>query len=232
MPERQLTKPEIDANVLKATAEAEKATAEAKKFLSEARIAEMLEQVQQVALAKTLEERKIELSSNYFHHTYDFTSEVGYTSMRNCLAQLRIWERNDPGCDIEIIFSSPGGSIIDGMALFDYIQKLRRAGHKVTTGALGMVASMAGILLQAGNRRWMGAEAYLLVHELQAGAIGKIGELEDEMKLLHMMSSRILDIFASRTKLSKKQLEARWKRTDWWLDSRTALRDGFVDEVK
>lgn len=232
MPERQLTTPEIEANIKKATAEAEKAAAEAKKFLSEARIAEMLEGVQRIALEKAEEERKIERSGNYFHHIYDFTSEVGYNSVRNCLAQLRIWERNDPGCDIEIIFSSPGGSIIDGMVLFDYIQKLRRKGHKVTTGALGMAASMAAILLQAGEVRWMSAECYVLLHELSASAFGKIGEIDDEVAFMHKIQERVLSIFASRAKLTKRQIEARMKRKDCWLDSTDCLRFGLVDEIR
>lgn len=231
-PERQLTPAEIDANVQKALAEAAKAKAEASKFASETRIAEMMEGIQQIALEKAEEERKIEKASNYFHHVYDFTSAVTETSVRNCLATLRVWERNEPQCDIEIVFSSPGGSIIDGMVLFDYVQKLRREGHKVTTGALGMAASMGGILLQAGDKRWMGAECYVLLHELQAGAIGKLGEIEDELAFCHKIQRRIEDIFVSRSKLSKAQVRALMKRKDSWLDSKECLKSGLVDEVR
>ncbi len=124
------------------------------------------------------------------------------------------------------------------MALFDCIQELRRKGHFITTRALGMAASMAGILLQAGDKRVISREAYLLIHEISAGAVGKIGEMEDDMIFLNKIQGRILDIFATRcqatkapNKLTRQRLANGWKRKDWWLDSAECLKYGLVDEV-
>ncbi len=74
---------------------------------------------------------------------YAFNDPVSSSSVGACISQLNIWTRTDPGCDIEIIFNSPGGGVIDGMALYDYLQTLRRAGHKLTTVTFGMAASRA-----------------------------------------------------------------------------------------
>ena len=82
----------------------------------------------------------------------------------NVFARLTEWHRLEPKCNIEIIFSSPGGSIIDGFELFDHIQHLRNEGHHVTTGSLGYAASMAGILLQSGDTRWIGHQAWMMIH--------------------------------------------------------------------
>ena len=175
-----------------------------------------------------------EMARNKYHHVYHFTDSVSASSVRACMDQLTVWMRtadDEEKQPITIVFSSPGGSVVEGMALWDYIQQVRRAGHHVTTHTIGYAASMAGILLQAGDVRTMGAEAYILVHEVSAAAVGKIGEMEDEMKFLKMISSRVLDIFAARTKLTKRQLDARWRRKDWWLSSSDALKLGFVDEV-
>lgn len=171
------------------------------------------------------------LADNRFHHVYNFTEPVAGSSVGKCMTQLDVWKRIDPGCDITIVFNSPGGSVIDGMALFDYILQLRDAGHKITTKAMGYAASMAGILLQAGDVRQMGREAYLLIHEISTVTGGTMGQIEDEVTFLKMIQKRIVDIFAVRSKISRAKIERGWKRKDWWLDSTEALKLGFVDEV-
>ena len=148
------------------------------------------------------------------------------------MSKLTQWHRKDPKCDIEIIFSSPGGSIIDGFELFDFIQHLRNEGHKVTTGSLGMAASMAGILLQAGDVRWIGHQAWMMIHRAAFGAIGKTYEVEDEVRLVKRIEERILDIFTSRSELTKHKIKKNWDRKDWWIDADECLSLGLVDEVR
>jgi ATP-dependent Clp endopeptidase proteolytic subunit ClpP len=178
-----------------------------------------------------------------YNHVYRFVKPVDDRSVEDAICRLTVWHRMDPGCDMEIVFNSPGGNVFDGMDLFDYIQELRRDGHYVMTGTRGMAASMAGILLQAGDHRVMGAEARILIHQVSSMAFGKIGEIEDEVKLMKDMGDRVLNIFARRcaeaaengtaaTPLSKAQLRRGWERKDWWIDSDDALRFGLVDEVR
>jgi ATP-dependent protease ClpP protease subunit len=99
---------------------------------------------------------------------------------------------------VTIVFDSPGGSVIDGLHLYDFLQELKGQGHIVITKTLGMAASMAGILLQAGSRRVMGSEAYVLIHEVSFMAGGPIGVVEDEVEFVKMIQSRVLDIFARK----------------------------------
>jgi ATP-dependent protease ClpP protease subunit len=82
--------------------------------------------------------------------------------------------------------------------LYDFIQELKFAGHTVITKTLGMAASMAGILLQAGSKRVMGSEAYVLIHEVSFMAGGPIGVVEDEVEFVKMIQARVLDIFARK----------------------------------
>ena len=163
---------------------------------------------------------------------YKFNESVSGASVTKCISTLSRWSRIRPGCDMEIVFNSPGGSVIDGFALYDFLTELKTRGHKITTVCRGMAASMAGILLQAGDHRVMGAESVLLVHEISFGAGGKIGEVEDEVAFAKMLTQRVLRIFERRTNLTARQIDARWKRKDWWLDSDLALKLGFVDEVR
>ncbi len=180
-----------------------------------------------------IERRHVDWANNdEWRHIYFFNDSITPDSVEACMAALDRWSRRDPGCDITIIINSPGGNVIAGMQLYDYIRMISRQGHHITTMALGMAASMGGILLQAGDTRVMGRETYILVHEVASVAWGKMGEIEDEVEFLHKIQDRILGIFADRTKLTKAQLAKNWKRKDWWFDSTEALRDGFVDEVR
>jgi ATP-dependent protease ClpP protease subunit len=91
---------------------------------------------------------------------------------------------------------------------------------------------MAGILLQAGDVRIMGKESWLLIHQVSFGASGSFGEVEDTTKWVDRIQDRVLDIFASRSKMSKAQIKRKWNRTDWWISSDEALKLGFVDETR
>ena len=237
--ERALNREPTDEERQKWLAEARKADAEAQKFLSEARksAAEASQAESALAIAVIAQEKierayAEERAHNRYFHIYHYTSEINESSVSKCMDQLNIWHRLDPGCPIEVIFTSPGGSVMQGMVLFDYIQELRRQDHYVTTTALGYAASMAGVLLQAGNLRVMGREAYLLIHEVSAVAVGKIGEMEDEMKFLRKIQERVVNIFVERGKISRAAFKSHWTRKDWWLSSSDCLRYGFVDEVR
>jgi ATP-dependent Clp protease protease subunit len=215
----------LEAETACARNESKLKAAEARKAVAEAEQAE-------IVLAEKRDAEQTRKAGDRFHRVYGFTDPVKADTVEACIRQLSTWSRNNPGCDMEIIFNSPGGSVMAGMHLFDHIQVLKAQGHNITTTALGMAASMAGILLQAGTTRVMGAEAYLLIHEVASGAIGKIGEIEDEMVLLKKMTERVARIFASRSKLTAAQIKHRMRRTDWWLDADESLKLGLIDEIR
>ena len=226
-------------SISKAAAEAEKivaeaslAKAQARQATAEARKAEAEASQQEIKLKeaqKTLLKQKATDEENYL---YRFNKDVSTHSVAACMSKLTEWSRISPGCDIEIVFSSPGGSIIDGFELFDFIQELRGRGHAITTGSLGMAASMAGILLQAGGTRWIGHQAWMMIHRAAFGAIGKTYEVEDEVKLVKRIEERCLDIFVSRSNLSKIKIKRNWDRKDWWIDADECLAMGLVDEIR
>lgn len=209
--------------------------AEAKQFEYLARMGEMEKIRHEYAFNS-------DMAADVFKHVYRFTSSVGESSVKDCINRLVYWDRLEPGCDVQIIFTSPGGSVIDGLVLFDHIQDFKQRGHKVTTSTFGWAASMAGILLQVGDHRVMRKEAWLLIHEVSFGTSGKIGEIEDTVNWVKRIQERVLDIFEGRCKdaakagtasapLTKAQLKKHWMRTDWWISSEEALKHGLVDEV-
>lgn len=213
-------------------AEAEAFKAKALLHKTQAKREQLAVDASKIELDKKKEIRTAELAENKYHHVLHFNSSVNEQSAKAAIDTLARWMRTEPGCDIEIIFSSPGGSVVDGMALYDYIQYVRTAGHKVTTACLGMAASMAGILLQAGDTRVMFKESWLMIHEASFGASGKTGEVEDRLEWVKKVQNRILDIFAERAKISRATIKRNWSRKDWWISSDEALKAGLVDEVR
>lgn len=228
-----LTPEEID----KVIAEAERFKAEARKLTAEAEAAEHEAGIAAFKYAKAAEDEAIRVHSDDHARLYQFSGGVESSSVSSCMSRLRQWDRLYPDCDIEVIFNSPGGSVIPGMALFDLLVRLSERGggtHKVTVGAQGYAASMAGILLQAGDVRWMGAQSYLMIHELSAMTGGKIGEMKDDVGFYDRICARVVDIFVARAdgKTTKATFRKLWQRKDWWLFADEAIKRGFVDEVR
>ena len=215
-------------------AQAEQYRAEARKANAEALNSEMTAELGEIALQKALRTEKEDLAADKYHFLYPFNAVVSESTVKSCMDQLMKWVRLEPRkkLNIEIVFNSPGGDVIHGMALFDFIQMLRRMGHKITTMTIGMAASMAGILLQAGDVRAMGAESWLMIHEASFGAAGSMGQVEDTVDWVKMIQKRILNIFAARSHLSVTQLDRRWKRKNWWISSDDALKLGLIDEIR
>jgi ATP-dependent protease ClpP protease subunit len=202
--------------------------AEARKFAAEAERAEIEAAGGRILLAQAEENYSRFKVSDDQHRVYRFITPVTKGSVLECAESLHRWSRLTPKCPIEIIFSSPGGSIFDGFVLYDEILMLRAKGHHVTTGTVGMAASMAGVLLQAGDTRWMGSEALILIHRASFGAIGKSYEVEDEIELVKRLEQRIVKIFTERTDglLTSQKLKRGWERKDWWIGSEEALELG------
>tara|TARA_Y100000310_G_scaffold227743_1_gene230030 strand:+ start:493 stop:1272 length:780 start_codon:yes stop_codon:yes gene_type:complete len=221
-----------EAEVRKMDAEARNIEAMVRKNELEADKSAVELTVKQMDLTIKEEKRSREKAADDENFLYRFGSEVSGGSVTSCIRKLTEWSRLNPKCNMEIIFSSPGGSIIDGFELFDFMQHLRNEGHHLTTGTLGYAASMAGILLQAGDTRWIGQQAWLMIHRAAFGAYGKTFEIEDEVKFVKRIEERILDIFTSRSNLTRNKIKRNWERKDWWISAEEATDLQLVDEVR
>jgi ATP-dependent Clp endopeptidase proteolytic subunit ClpP len=213
-------------------ANARRSDAEARLFNAQAEEAEATAYMTTVMAEELREKDTFRRASDTYHHVYRFNGEVSSSSVGACMTKLSAWARMTPGCDIEVIFSSGGGSVTDGFVLYDFLRQLSADGHQITTGMQGMAASMAGILMQAGDVRWAGAESWYMIHRAAFGTQGKTYENEDRVDWIKRVEKRIIDIFASRTELTAAKLRRNWDRKDWWIDSDEALAMGLVDEIR
>jgi ATP-dependent Clp endopeptidase proteolytic subunit ClpP len=225
-------KEEAEARML--DAKAARYDAEAKGFQAGARFTTAEAERVEIKLTNERRDEEKKLLADEFYHLYQFNSSVSDSSVSSCMGQITRWvrEANGEKIKVELVFHSPGGEVISGMALFDFIRHLMAEGHEINTVAIGMAASMAGILLQAGTKRIMGKQTWVMIHEASFAAMGSMGQVEDTVEWVKRVQKRILDIFAERSTMTAAQFGRRWKRKNWWLDSDECLKLGLVDEVR
>src|SRR3972149_11049146 len=120
----------VAAQIAKAEAEAERAKAEAAKSRAEAEQADHEAVVGRINREQVERRFLEEKAADKYHCVYWFTGAVDAVSVKSCMSALDMWDRLEPGCDVEVVFISPGGSVISGMALFDPILNFRGRGPK------------------------------------------------------------------------------------------------------
>jgi len=237
------TPAEIDAEVERTRAEASQAHAAAAKATAEAAKANAEAEVAALDLEKKRHELAKWRAGTEHHRVYRYTDQVSPSSTEKCLSQLTTWRRIDEAegeqRPMEIIFTSPGGSIYDGFVLFDAIQDLRRDGWTVDTGTYGIAASMDGVLLQAGDTREVDQSAWLLIHRASFGAMGSTDDIEDMVERVEGLERRIIEIFDRRAAaagvdkpVTQQMIKRNWKRKDWWINADDCLKLGIVDEIR
>ncbi len=169
---------------------------------------------------------------------YIFSETVSDLTIKAAISDLGKLSRRFPGQPLTIILTSPGGSVRHGFALYDYLRYMSKQGHEITVIVLGMAASMGGILLQAGDKRIIGQESEVLIHEVSAGTAGNITHMQESVDTFARLWNKLAHILARRAKATGKkntmtvpQIKKKSKNFDWWLDADEAVKLGFADSI-
>lgn len=114
--------------------------------------------------------------------------EVNATTASLVVAQLLYLEAQDPDKEIQLYINSPGGSVTDGMAIYDTMQYVK---CEVSTVCVGMCASMGAFLLSSGARgkRIALPNAEIMIHQPSAGTQGQITDMAIHLKRLEIIKS-------------------------------------------
>jgi ATP-dependent Clp protease protease subunit len=144
-------------------------------------------------------------------------------------AQLLFLESADPKRDIFIYINSPGGSVYDGLSIYDVMQYVR---PDVNTICTGMAASMAAVLLAAGSRGKRAAlpHARVMIHQPLGGVQGQASDIEIVHAEIQKIKRELYEILAFHT---GQPYEKIWKDSDrdYWMRADEAQAYGLVDEV-
>nr|BAR36747.1 Clp-like protease [uncultured Mediterranean phage uvMED] len=124
--------------------------------------------------------------------------------------------------------NSPGGSVVDGLAIYDAIARMPQ---KVTTRIEGIAASMASVIALAGDEVTMSENSLYMIHNVWGGEVGGSTDLRKAADLMDKMGDRLVSIYMSKTGESEEQIRA-WMDEETWFDSSEAVKAGFVDKIE
>ena len=175
-------------------------------------------------------ERSYDIFSRLLNDRIIFLGEeVNATTASLVVAQLLYLEAQDPDKDIQLYINSPGGSVTDGMAIYDTMQYVK---CDVSTICIGLAASMGAFLLSAGTKgkRLALPNAEIMIHQPSAGTQRQITDMALHLKRLEVVKRRMNRILAANTGRSVEEVTADCER-DNFMTAEEALQYGLIDKV-
>ena len=155
--------------------------------------------------------------------------EVNDTSASIVIAQLLFLESEDPSKDISLYINSPGGSVTDGMAIYDTMQYIK---CDVSTICIGMAASMGAFLLAAGakGKRYALPNCDIMIHQPSGGAKGQATDINIHAQHILKTKEKLNKILSEKTGQPYEVIAADTER-DNFMDAEQALKYGIVDKI-
>lgn len=141
---------------------------------------------------------------------------------------------NAKGKELNLVISSGGGSVTEGMAIADLIANYP---EETTATGIGLVASIATVVLLSADKVKMTENAFMMIHRPWSYTMGNADELEATAELLDKMEAKLLDIYTAsviKRKGSQENLENKiteMMAAETWLTAQEALEFGFIDEI-
>ncbi|HEY5092821.1 MAG TPA: ATP-dependent Clp protease proteolytic subunit [Acidimicrobiales bacterium] len=157
-------------------------------------------------------------------------SEVNDESANRICAELLLLDAEDNARDISLYINSPGGSVTDGLAIYDTMQYVSA---DVRTICIGMAASMGQFLLCSGapGKRFSLPSSRILMHQpLMGGMQGQASDIAIQAEQIGFMKRQLAERIAFHTGKPVEQIVADSDRNRWFT-AQEALEYGFIDAV-
>ena len=131
--------------------------------------------------------------------------------------------------DIKLFINSPGGSVIDGLAIYDTMNFVN---PDISTYCMGMCASMGSILVSSGakGKRYILPNGEVMIHQVSGGTYGACADMEIAVSHAKRLQDKLYNILAENTGKSFEQICKDADR-DNWFSAQEAVEYGLIDEV-
>ncbi len=177
-------------------------------------------------------ERSYDIFSRLLKDRIIFLSEdVNHASASLVVAQLLFLESEDPDKEIFLYINSPGGSITDGMAIYDTINYIK---CPVSTICVGLAASMGAVLLACGTKgkRYATPNAEIMIHQplISGGLSGQATEIKIHADHMVKTREKLNKILSERTGQSLETIMNDTER-DNFMTAEEALKYGLIDGI-
>ncbi len=145
------------------------------------------------------------------------------------IAQMLFLQMEDPKKDISLYINSPGGSVTDGMAIYDTMNFLQ---CDIVTYCVGQAASMGTLLLAAGTKgkRYALPNSRVMMHQPTGGATGQTSDISIAAKEILRWREQMNQLMANHTNKTAEEIASDTDR-DFYLTAQDALEYGIVDKV-
>lgn len=212
---------------------ADKLAEEIRGARADADLAETLADAARLAYAKDERRWRFEIAGDSEDRVFRFPASVNQDSVSTVIDTLSRWDRIDsdkPNRTFTIYLTSPGGMIMPGISMFNFLRQLARRRPLVTV-ASGFCASMATVVHQAGSRRLIESGTSYLIHDASGSAYGDVSTLRDQADWMDRINRDLHRFLSERSTLTVDEIAERSKRRDWTLTAEETVELGFADEV-
>lgn len=160
-----------------------------------------------------------------------FTGEVEKNMCNIAVAQLLFLEAENPEQPINMYINSEGGSVYDGLAVYDVMQYIK---CPVATYVTGMAASMGSFIAQAGTpgMRYLLPRSVTMIHQPSSGTRGKVSDMEIDLKESLRIKKEMTELYVKHNSrgITYEEFERLMDR-DRWLTAQEALNLGLADHI-
>lgn len=196
--------------------------------------------------------RKLDSNSNTIKDKYDeliysidneiyFTGSINKNTIAVIIKKITeiINDKKDEHFDEEkklsicYIVDSPGGCVTSVLKFVDFLNIIRSKYNYIEFISIGtgLIASAGTIMCAVADKRYITSNSYAMIHELSSGNIGKFTHLVSHTKYLQQMHDKLVDIYLTKSKMDKEQIEKLLKNESWF-NANEYLEKGLVDEIK
>lgn len=132
---------------------------------------------------------------------------------------------------INLRVNSPGGDVFEASAIYNLLKDYAKVNNVEITGYIdGLAASAASFLVLCASKVVMGTGALYMIHNPLSSAYGNVEKLKKQIELLDTVKEAILDIYCTKSKLSREEISEKMNSEKWYRATE-ALEAGFVDEI-